>query len=76
MQGHLLQILSDRAGLDRWVLHRPIAPARHEQVDTADCDYATFADALNAGTIVLARAEDEPYENDAADPVGDANCNV
>lgn len=74
MQGHLLQILSERAGSYRWILHRSIAPDRHEQVDAADCDYATFADALNAGTVALAKADGEPYENEAADPVGDADC--
>ncbi len=41
-----------------------------------ECGFSTFADALNAGTLALARAEGEPYENEAADPVGDADCEV
>ena len=40
----------------------------------ADCDFDSWAAALDAGTWALAQAEGQPYENEAADPVGDADC--
>lgn len=33
--------------------------------------FPTYADALNAGAVALAAAAREPYENEAADPVGE-----
>ena len=41
---------------------------------TSECDFDSYANALNAGTLALARLDGEPYENEAADPVGDADC--
>ena len=35
----------------------------------AECDFSNYADALNAGTLALAKADGESYENEAADPV-------
>lgn len=41
---------------------------------TAECEFEDWAAALDAGTLALAAAEGQAYENEAADPVGDADC--
>lgn len=75
MTYHALQILSDDPGTFRWVVLKPTDDALvFEEHSVADCDFAVYADALNAGTLALAKADGEPYENEAADPVGDADC--
>ncbi len=43
---------------------------------SAECDFDEWASALDAGTLALAAAEGQPYENEAADPVGDADCSA
>jgi hypothetical protein len=40
----------------------------------AECDFPKWGAALDAGTLALAAAEGQSYENEAADPVGDADC--
>lgn len=40
----------------------------------SECDFDSWAAALDAGTLALAHAEGQAYENEAADPVGDAAC--
>jgi hypothetical protein len=54
----------------RWVIVTLDAP-KFEEHSIADCDYDSYEAALNAGTLELARLDNEPYENEAADPVGD-----
>ena len=60
----------------RWLLlvDDEEARGRHHVHEMSDCAFDTWADALNAGTVALARAEGQSYENEAADPVGDADC--
>ena len=36
-------------------------------------EYRTCCDALNTGTLALAAAEGQPYENEAADPPGNSD---
>lgn len=70
---HALQILSENPGSWRWVLITldGTTTACHS---AAECAFSSYADALNAGTLALANADGQPYENEAADPVGDADC--
>lgn len=42
--------------------------------NSAELDFADYSSALNAGTLALAAADEQPYENEAADPVNDAGC--
>ena len=75
MTYHALQILSDDPGSFRWVVLKPTADALiFEEHSVADSNFAGYADALNAGTLALAKADGESYENEAADPVGAAEC--
>ena len=75
MKRHALQVISDDPGNFRWVL---LAPTDDWNVfgehSAADCDFDTYEAALNAGALALAAADVQPYENEAADPVGDADC--
>jgi len=75
MKRHALQVISDGPGNFRWVLLASIADWNvfREHSATA-CYFDTYESALNAGTLALAAADQEPYENEAADPVGDADC--
>jgi hypothetical protein len=70
---HALQILSDERGTFRWTVVT-VDGDRVSCHSAAECDFASYADALNAGTLALAKADGQPYENEAADPVGDADC--
>jgi len=70
---HALQIQSDGPRAWRWRLET----FDRDTVRThalAECAFDTYADAMNAGTLALSRADGQPYENEAADPVGDADC--
>lgn len=78
MSEYALQVVRDDEHHDRWrwVIHEitnecPFTGVPHE---AAECDFAEWGDALNAGTIALAKVEGQPYENEASDPVGDADC--
>ena len=77
MKSHALQVTSDQPGSFRWVLLQPgtaaLAFAPHSH---AECDYPDYESALNAGTLALAAADEQPYENEAADPVGEGDCGV
>lgn len=70
---YALHIVEEEPDTYRWVLleidGENLIPNTH-----SDCEYGTYADALNAGTLALAAADGQPYENEAADPVGDADC--
>ncbi|QHJ00138.1 hypothetical protein GT347_20420 [Xylophilus rhododendri] len=73
MTSHALQVLSDDPGHFRWVvLHVDGERVITEMV--AECYVGSYEAALNAGTLALAAADEQPYENEAADPVGDADC--
>ena len=71
MQHHSLQVMTDGTGGYRWTI---LAPTEDWNVFTqhsaAEEDFETYEAALNAGTLALAAADGEPYENEAADPVG------
>jgi len=75
MKRHALLVLSDNHENFRWVL---LAPTDDWYIfgehSAADRDFHTYEAALNAGTLALAAADEQPYENEAADPVGDAGC--
>ena len=47
------------------------AQGRHRVHQLSDKAFDSYADALNAGAVALARADQESYENEAADPVGE-----
>ena len=59
----------------RWVL---LAPTDDWNVfgehSAADCDFDTYEAALSAGTLALAAADQQPYENKAADRVVGGGC--
>lgn len=75
MSHHALQVITDDPGSYRWVLLAPTEDwDRFDAHSSAECDFDTYEDALNAGTLALAAADGESYENEAADPVGDADC--
>ncbi|QHI99379.1 hypothetical protein GT347_16170 [Xylophilus rhododendri] len=75
MNRHALQVISDDSGSFRWVLLASTDEAlRFEAHSHADCDFEDYASALNAGTLALAAADEQPYENEAAVPAGDADC--
>ncbi|WPB58664.1 hypothetical protein [Xylophilus sp. GOD-11R] len=75
MKRHALQILSDDPGTYRWVVMEPTDDAlAFEPHSHAECDYPDYESALNAGTLALAAADGEAYENEAADPVGEGDC--
>ena len=75
MPRHALQVISDDPGNYRWVLLAPTEDAlEFEAHSAADCAFDNYESALNAGTLALAKADGEAYENEAADPVGDADC--
>ncbi|MCZ2498122.1 hypothetical protein GN316_15260 [Xylophilus sp. Kf1] len=77
MPSHSLQIISDDPGNFRWVLLAPTEDwDRFVEHSAAGCDFDTYEAALNAGTLALAAADEQPYENEAADPVGDADCGI
>ena len=75
---HALQIVadSDDSGSYRWIV---LAQDPHEagvfhEHSTSECHYSDWGAALDAGTLALAAAEGQAYENEAADPVSDADC--
>lgn len=74
MKSHALQVISDDAGFFRWQLLQPgdvaLAFEPHSHSDDVFADYES---ALNAGTLALAAADDQPYENECADPVGESD---
>ncbi len=75
---YALQVLvdPDHDGKFRWlVMEEGPAGAGHFIPHSAgDCGFDSYEAALNAGTLALAAADRQPYENEAADPVGDAGC--
>lgn len=78
MPSYSLQVLldPDDSNSYRWVVleQDPQDSFTFKPHSAAECDFDTWAAALNAGTLALAAAEGQPYENEAADPVGDADC--
>lgn len=75
---YCLQVISDpdQDDLYRWIiLEQDEQDAlKFKPHSAAECDFADWGAALNAGTLALAAAEGQPYENEASDPVGDADC--
>lgn len=75
MLSHAPQVIADDPGHFRWM---PLAPGADtltfEAHSHAECEFDSYEAALNAGTLALAAADEQPYENEAADPVGDADC--
>lgn len=73
MSIYSLNVSQEEPGAYRWVLveidGETVAPHSH-----AECHFDSYETALNAGTLALAAADGEEYENEAADPVGDADC--
>lgn len=75
---HSLQVISDP---DQETSYRWVILEQDEQDalvfkphSAAECDFDSWGGALNAGTVALANAERQAYENEAADPVADADC--
>lgn len=75
---YCLQIISDPddAKSFRWTVleQEPNEALVFKHHSASECDYDSWAAALDAGTLALAHAEGQPYENEAADPVSDADC--
>jgi len=78
MPSHCLQIIADPDHEEtfRWVVleQEPLDAHVFKHHSTSECDFDSWAAALDAGTLALAAAEGQAYENEAADPVGDADC--
>ena len=75
MKRHALLINPDDVDAFRWVVMVRQAEGKpFVEHSSAECDFPDYAAALNAGTLALAAADEQPYENEAADPVGDADC--
>jgi hypothetical protein len=79
MPEYALQVVPDDEHHDRfrWLLLEEVDenPLSYIAYEGSDCDFKTWGDALNAGTLALARACGHgEYENEAADPVGDTDC--
>lgn len=73
MNQHALMVVADEPGTFHWVLLKidgQVATS-HSQ---SECAFEDYESALNAGTLALAAVDEQPYENEAADPVGDADC--
>jgi hypothetical protein len=70
-----LNVSQEEADIFRWVLveidGERVLPHSH-----AACGFDSYEAALNAGTLALAAADGEEFENEAADPVGDADCTL
>lgn len=75
---YALQVITDPDDTNsyRWVVleQEPDNVGRFREHSASDCDFTDWAAALDAGTLALAAAEGRPYENEAADPVGDPDC--
>lgn len=75
---YALQIVADPddTASYRWIVlaQEPDDAGRFSEHSAAECAFDDWAAALDAGTVALAAAEAQPYENEAADPVGDADC--
>lgn len=75
---YALQVITDPDDTNsyRWVVlaQEPDDIGRFREHSASDCDFTDWAAALDAGTLALAAAEGRPYENEAADPVGNADC--
>lgn len=78
MPSHCLQIIADPDHEEtfRWVVleQEPHDAYIFKPHSASECDFDSWAAALDAGTLAFAAAEGQPYENEAADPVGDADC--
>lgn len=78
MPSFALQILTDpdEPSTFSWVVleQDPEDAFTFRPHSAADCEFEDWAAALDAGTLALAAAEGQAYENEAADPVGDADC--
>jgi len=73
MSPHALMVIADEPGTFHWVLLE--VDGRHvDPLGSSTCQFDSYAAALNDGTVALAAADGQPYENEAADPVGDADC--
>ena len=77
MKSHALQVVAGDGNSFRWMLLQPGEVAlAFEPHSHSDCDFDSYAAALNAGTLALAAADEQPYENEAAEPVGDGDRGV
>ena len=75
MKRHALQVVSDDSGNFRWMLLAPTPDWNvFDEHSAADYDFETYYEALNAGMVALTAADEQPFENEATDPVGDADC--
>ncbi|CAN7751883.1 hypothetical protein LJR066_006709 [Acidovorax sp. LjRoot66] len=78
MASYCLQIIPDpdQDETFRWIVLEQEANEAlvFKPHSASECDFDSWASALDAGTLALAAAEGQPYENEAADPVGDADC--
>ena len=75
MERYALEVISYEPGTYRWsILELPVDGLEFQAHSEAVFDFQTYADALDAGTLALATLNDEPDENEAADPLGDADC--
>jgi hypothetical protein len=61
----------DRDGKFRWLVMevRPAGAGHFIPHSAGDCGLDSYEAALNAGTLALAAADRQPYENEATDPV-------
>lgn len=75
---YALQIIEDPddAKSYRWVVlaQAPDDAGTFREHSASECEFNDWGAALDAGTLALAAAEGQAYENEAADPVGDADC--
>ena len=74
MERYALEVISYEPGTYRWSILEPVDGLEFQAHSEAECDFRTYADALNAGTLALAKLEGKPCENEAADPVGNTDC--
>lgn len=78
MPSHCLQIIvdPDHEVTFRWVVleQEPLDAHIFKPHSASECEFDSWAAALDAGTLALAAAEGQAYENEAADSVGDADC--
>jgi hypothetical protein len=75
---YALQVLpdADHDGQFHWVVleEHPDGGGQFTPHSAGECGFDSYEAALNAGTLALAAADGQPYENEATDSVGDADC--
>ncbi len=77
---YALQVIADPDDSNsyRWVVLEQAGndAGKFREHSASDCEFSEWSAALDAGTLALAAAEGQPYENEAADPVDDADCSA